>query len=43
MGTERDFGNMLNQKYVTKRPGKKPNPKRAQKSPWLHMGRKKEY
>lgn len=40
MGTNRDHASMLNQKYVTKRPSKKPKEK---KSPWTKMGKKEGY
>jgi len=39
MSTTRTNGNMLNQKYVTKRPQKKPQ-KKVQESPWTKMGDK---
>lgn len=37
MGTNRDFGNMLNQKAVTETPQKKPK----RESPWVKMKKKK--
>jgi len=38
MGTARDFGNMLNQKFVTTK--KIPRKEKPKASPWLKMGKK---
>lgn len=41
MGTNRDFGNMLNQKYVKTEPMPKKPSKKKGFSAWSKMGKKK--